>query len=78
MIDGIKQCIDNSIPVVIVSRCPSGRVLDSYGYIGGGKNLTDLGCVLAPSLNGQKARILLMLALEKSTDLTYIKDVFTI
>jgi len=78
MIDGIKACIAKNIPVLIVSRCPSGRVLDSYGYVGGGKYLTDLGCILAPSLNGQKARILLMLALENSNDFDYIKEVFSI
>lgn len=78
MIPGVKRAIDKGIPIVICSRCPSGRVLDSYGYIGGGKYLTDLGCILAPSLNGQKARILLMLALEKSSDFKYIKSLFTI
>lgn len=78
MIPGIQACLDNNIPVVIVSRCPSGRVLDSYGYKGGGKYLTNMGCILAPSLNGQKARILLMLALEKSNDISYIKQVFNI
>lgn len=78
MIDGVQHAIDNQIPVVVCSRCPSGRVLDSYGYVGGGKFLTDMGCILAPSLNGQKARILLMLALENSNDFTYLKNLFTI
>ncbi len=78
MIEGIELAFENKIPVVICSRCPSGRVLDSYGYEGGGKYLTELGCILAPSLNGQKARILLMLALEKSNDPEYLKSLFTI
>ena len=78
MIPGIQACISKDIPVLIVSRCPSGRVLDSYGYVGGGKYLTDMGCILAPSLNGQKARIQLMLALEKSNNPEYIKELFTI
>lgn len=78
MISGIENAISKDIPVIICSRCPSGRVLDSYGYLGGGKFLTDLGCILAPSLNGQKARILLMLALQKSKDKTYLKSLFTI
>ncbi len=78
MLPGIQEAISNNIPVVITSRCPSGRVLDSYGYIGGGKYLTDTGCILAPSLNGQKARLLLMLALQKSSDYDYLKNVFTI
>ncbi len=78
MTSGLQRAIEKSIPVVICSRCPSGRVLDTYGYLGGGKYLTDLGCILAPSLNGQKARILLMLALGKSRDFDYLKSLFTI
>ncbi len=78
MLDGIENAINKGIPVVITSRCPSGRVLDSYGYLGGGKFLTDMGCILAPSLNGQKARLLLSLAIQKSSDYAYLKDLFTI
>lgn len=73
---GIQVLLDQSIPVVLVSRCPSGRVLDTYGYVGGGKNLTDMGCILAPNLNGQKARILLMLALSKINDKNKLKEIF--
>jgi L-asparaginase len=76
--EGIERALNKNIPVVICSRCPSGRVLDSYGYLGGGKYLTDLGCILAPSLNGQKARLLLMLAVQKSNDYEYLKELFTI
>lgn len=78
MTEGVKRALDQHIPVVITSRCPSGRVLDSYGYLGGGKYLTDLGCILAPSLNGQKARILLMLAIEKGLDHEALKNLFDI
>lgn len=31
MIDGIKNAIEKNIPIVMVSRCPTGRVLDTYG-----------------------------------------------
>lgn len=78
MIDGIKRAIELNMPVVIASRCPSGRTLDSYGYIGGGKFLTDLGCIMSASLNGQKSRILLMIALSKSNDFHFIKSLFSI
>jgi L-asparaginase len=78
MIEGIQNALDHEIPVIITSRCPSGRTLDSYGYVGGGKFLTDLGCIMATSLNGQKARILLMLALTKSKDHKFLKSLFTI
>ncbi len=78
MIQGIERALSEGIPVVITSRCPTGRVFDSYGYTGGGKYLTDLGCILAPSLNGQKAKILLQLVLEETTDFQKIKDAFEI
>ena len=78
MIEGIQRAIDHQIPVIIASRCPSGRTLDSYGYVGGGKYRTDIGCIMSTSLNGQKARILLMLALSKSKDYDFLKNLFTI
>lgn len=72
----IVKAIAKGIPVVITSRCPSGRVLDTYGYPGGGKNLSNLGCIFAPNLNGQKARILLMIALSESNERAFLKKVF--
>ncbi|NLY77968.1 MAG: asparaginase [Tissierellia bacterium] len=76
MVEGIKRAIDNNIPVVLVSRCPTGRVLDTYGYEGGGKHLKDLGVILGGSLPGQKARIKLMLVLSISKDLNVIRTYF--
>ncbi len=73
MVDGIKRAIDNGLPVVIVSRCPTGRVLDSYGYVGGGRQLKEMGAIFASNLNGQKARIKLMLAIAYSQDYKVIK-----
>lgn len=51
------------VPVVIASRCPSGRVWDAYGYPGAHHTLADLGCLFAEGLNGQKARTKLMVVL---------------
>lgn len=76
MIDGIKRAIEKQIPVIIVSRCPMGRVLDSYGYEGGGKMLRNLGAIFGGDLNGQKARIKLMLALSKTNDINEIRSLF--
>lgn len=75
MIDGIKRAIDSNIPVVMVSRCPTGRVLDSYGYEGGGKHLRELGVILGGNLPGQKVRIKLMLALGMTDDMDKIRNV---
>ncbi|WP_195238304.1 asparaginase [Romboutsia sp. 1001285H_161024_C4] len=76
MYEGVKYAREKDIPVVIVSRCHSGRVFDSYGYLGSGRDLKNLGCIFGGELPGQKARIKLMLALGKTNDLDEIKDFF--
>ncbi len=63
MMDGIKKARKAGIEIIIVSRAAGGRVLDTYGYVGGGKDLVKQGCMLGKNLSGPKARILLMLAL---------------
>ena len=76
MMEGVNKAIAKNIPVVIVSRCPIGRILGSYGYDGGGAQLEQAGTIFANTLNGQKARIQLMLALSITSDLTEIKNYF--
>lgn len=76
MIPGIDRALDKDVKVVLVSRCPMGRVLDSYGYEGGGKMLRNKGVIFGPNLNGQKARIKLMLALGMTNDYHAIKQLF--
>lgn len=75
LIKGIKQAIGKNIPVLMVSRCPTGRVLDTYGYEGGGKHLRNLGVILGGNLPGQKARIKLMLALGLTDKVDKIKEI---
>ncbi len=75
-VPGIQRALDSGAEIVIVSRCPKGRVLDSYGYDGGGKMLRDMGCIFGGNLNGQKARIKLMLALASTSDHNLIKTIF--
>ncbi len=62
--------------MVIVSRCYKGRVLDSYGYEGGGKQLRNMGVIFGDSMPGQKARIKMILALGKTRNLDEIREVF--
>ncbi len=76
MFEGVKYARENNVPVVIVSRCHSGRVFDSYGYFGSGRDLRNIECIFGGDLPGQKARIKLMLALGKTNDLNEIKDFF--
>ena len=76
MVKGVKAAINQGVAVVIVSRCFRGRVLDSYGYPGGGKELRNAGVIFGDSLPGQKARIKLMLALASTTNMKKIKYIF--
>ena len=76
MVDGVRRAIKKGVPVVIVSRCFQGRVLDSYGYPGGGKELRNIGVIFGDNLQGQKARIKLMVALSKTNSLKEIKNIF--
>lgn len=66
--EGIKYAVEKGIPVVLVSRCPAGETLDVYSYPGAGKWLHQLGVIFAEYLNGQKARIKLIIALGKTKD----------
>ncbi|MFL6213786.1 MAG: asparaginase [Blastocatellia bacterium] len=72
----IRRAVAAGLPVVLVSRCLRGRVFDSYGYEGGGKQLRGLGVIFSNFLNGQKARIKLSLALSLTRDLAEIKALF--
>ena len=62
-VPAIKKARAWGVTVVIASRCSSGQVWDNYGINGAHRTLHDLGCLFANELNGQKARIKLMVSL---------------
>lgn len=76
MVEGIKNALLKGLAVVIVSRCHTGRVLDTYGYPGAGKELRKYGVVFGDNLPGQKARIKLLLALSFSNNIDTIREMF--
>lgn len=76
MAKSVEMAIKKGVAVVLVSRCYKGRVLDSYGYEGGGKELRRMGVIFGESMPGQKARIKLMVALGKTNSLKEIRDIF--
>lgn len=76
MVSGVRYAIKENVPVIIVSRCHTGRVLDTYGYEGAGKEIRDLGAIFGFNLPGQKARIKLMLALSVTNDMDKIRSLF--
>jgi L-asparaginase len=72
----IERAIGKGIPVVITSRCPSGRVLDTYAYEGAGKQLKRMGAILGGMLSSHKARIKLMLMLGAGWGIEQIRESF--
>lgn len=63
VLPGIQRWLASGKPVVLTSRSLRGRVLDAYGYPGGGHELREKGVIFSDHLTGQQARIELMLAL---------------
>ena len=74
--EGIKYAVEKNIPVVLVSRCPAGETDYIYSYPGAGKWLNEIGVIFANYLNGQKARIKLMLALGVTKDTKHLREMF--
>ncbi len=72
----IQRAIEAGLPVVITSRCPRGRVLDTYAYDGAGKQLKRIGAILGGMLPSHKARIKLMLALGAGWNVQQIRESF--
>ena len=63
VLPGVRRWAQAGKPVVITSRSPRGRVLDTYAYLGGGHGLREMGAIFADHMTGQQARIELMLAI---------------
>ncbi len=59
----LRCLLAHDIPVVLVSRCFNGIAEDVYDYEGGGVELKKMGVVFCRGLNGQKARIKLLVGL---------------
>ena len=72
----VSLATEAGIPVVLTSRCPRGRVLDTYAYEGAGKTLTNRGVILGGMLPSHKARIKLLLALGAGFSLAQIRQLF--
>ncbi len=74
--EGIKYAVQKGIPVVLTSRCPAGETDDIYSYPGAGKHLHNLGVIFSDYLNGQKARIKLMIVLGLTNKIDEIRKYF--
>ncbi len=75
--DAVSDVVERAV-VVLTSRCFKGRVLDVYGYKGGGADLVRRGVILGQEVSAQKARIKLMVVLGKTRDRKKIREYFEI
>jgi L-asparaginase len=76
LFEAVKEARDQGIAVVITSRTHSGRVLPLYAGGGGGTTLHEMGCVFADNLSAQKARVLLIAALTRTSDPEKLREIF--
>ncbi|WP_414043022.1 asparaginase [Macrococcus animalis] len=74
---GINKLIDSKIPVVLVSRCFNGIASNTYHYEGGGYELKEMGLIFSNGLNGQKARLKLLIALSNNLTVEEINEYFS-
>jgi L-asparaginase len=76
MFASIKRAITSGVKIVIATRVPNGRVQPIYGFEAGGKDLVEAGAILANDLSPQKARIVLMLALQAPIGIPELQKLF--
>ena len=60
-LDLARPFIDGGIPVVLTTRCPSGRVLPGYAFPGGSSQWWEAGAIFSGTLDALKARVLVAL-----------------
>ncbi|MDF7626682.1 asparaginase [Lactobacillaceae bacterium L1_55_11] len=71
---GVQHLLNRQIPVVIVSRSFNGIAEPVYDYLGGGTQLEKAGAIFAASINGQKARLKLLIGLENHLNKAALND----
>ncbi|KMY68745.1 hypothetical protein AAU61_03795 [Desulfocarbo indianensis] len=72
----VKEALAAGVTVVITSRVPFEPVRAGYGSAGGGQDLAKAGAILSRELRGDKARLLLMLALPQVKDPDELRRLF--
>ena len=72
VMDAALEAASKGVIIVRASRVPHGGVYTELGEV----DDTECGFVAARSLNPQKARIMLMLALTRTSDVSQIRQYF--
>jgi L-asparaginase len=73
-LDIARRLHDGGVPVVLTTRCPTGRPLPGYGFPGGSTQWWDAGIAFSGTLDLLKARVLVALAVGAGLDAAGIAD----
>lgn len=73
-LSALETLLNKEIPVLLVSRCFNGIAEGVYGYEGGGQQLIQKGILFCPALNGPKARLKLLVALNANLSKQELKN----
>jgi L-asparaginase len=76
-LDLARPLIDAGVPVVITTRCPSGRPMPGYGFPGGSSQWWEAGALFSGTLDALKARVLLALGLGAGLSVGELRDMYT-
>ncbi|HEU5325774.1 MAG TPA: asparaginase [Candidatus Limnocylindria bacterium] len=71
-----RPLLDRGVPVVLTTRCPSGRPLPGYGFPGGSTQWWEAGALFSGTLDALKARLVLALGLGAGADRAALVRVF--
>ncbi len=60
-LDSARRLIERDIPVLLTTRCPSGRVTPGYAFPGGSSQWWEAGAIFSGTLDALKSRVLVAL-----------------
>ena len=63
LLEAAIRLINRDVPVMLTTRCPSGRVRPGYGFPGGSSRWWEAGAIFSGTLDSTKARVLMSLAI---------------
>ncbi|HEX7686689.1 MAG TPA: asparaginase [Burkholderiaceae bacterium] len=72
----LLNALEAGVMVVVATRVRGGRSQPVYGFLGGGTLLAQAGAIFSGGLSPQKARILLMLALQPRWSTAQVRELF--
>jgi len=69
------RLMSRDVPVMLTTRCPSGRVQAGYGFPGGSSRWWDAGAIFSGTLDPMKARVLMALGIGSGASVDELADV---